>query len=203
LKPLELADVRPAVFLDRDGTMIEDVGYLSRQEDLHWYPWTIDAIRLLNRAGFLVCVTTNQGAVGLGFYDEDFVRSLHADMSKTLAAADARIDAWYFCPHYPTAVIDQYRVECDCRKPQPGMIRQAMTDFPIDLSRSFVVGDKTADVGMATAMGARAILVKTGYGEAELRRYDGDVPGVAFVAETLLEAVSWVLNEAGYPKERL
>ena len=195
--------MRPAVFLDRDGTMIEDVGYLSRREDLHWFPYTLDAIRLLNRAGFLVCVTTNQGAVGLGFYDEAFVNELHAEMGETVASSGGRIDAWYFCPHYPTALIDRYRSECNCRKPEPGMIHQAMADFSIDLPRSYVVGDKLADVGMATAVGARAILVKTGYGQAELRRHDGRVPGAAFVADTLLEAASWILREAGFPKEPL
>ena len=195
--------MRPAVFLDRDGTMNLDVGYLSRREDFHWYPWTIEAVRLLNRAGFLVCVTTNQGGIGLGFYDETFLRGLHEEKSAELTAAGARIDGWYYCPHYPTAVVDHLRVECDCRKPQPGMIRQAASDFPIDLARSYVVGDKTADVGMANAVGARAILVKTGYGQAELRRYDGAVPGVAYVAETLLEAASWVLEDSGFPREPL
>ena len=194
--------MRPAVFLDRDGTMIQDVGYLSRREDVHWYPWTIDAIRLLNRAGFVVCVTTNQGGIGLGFYDEGFVRDLHREMSTTVSASGGTIDGWYYCPHYPSAVIERLRVECDCRKPQPGMIRQAASEFPIDLARSYVVGDKAADVGMAVAVGAKAVLVKTGYGQSELKRHEGTVPGVAHVAETLLEAASWVLMDSGFPKEQ-
>lgn len=194
--------MRPAVFLDRDGTMIQDVGYLGRREDVHWYPWTIDAIRLLNRAGFLVCVTTNQGGIGLGFYDEGFVRDLHREMSATVSGSGGTIDGWYYCPHYPSAVIERLRVECDCRKPQPGMIRQAAAEFPIDLARSYVVGDKTADVGMAVAVGAKAVLVKTGHGQSELRRHEGTVPGVAHIAETLLEAASWVLMDSGFPKEQ-
>lgn len=195
--------MRPAVFLDRDGTMIHDVGYLGRREDLQWFPWTIDAIRLLNRAGFSVCVTTNQGGIGLGFYEEQFVKDLHAEMSSTLASAGGRVDGWYYCPHYPTAVIESLRVDCECRKPKPGMIRQAASEQALDLARSYVVGDKLADVGLANAVGAKAVLVKTGYDESEIRRHGGQVPNAAHVAPTLLEAVSWILLDAGYPKETL
>ena len=193
--------MRPAVFLDRDGTMIVDVGYLSRREDVQWFSSTIDAIRLLNRAGFAVCVTTNQGGIGLGLYEEQFVRDLHQEMSETLTAAGAQIDGWFYCPHYPTAVIERLRVDCDCRKPKPGMIRQAAEQMPLDLSRSYVVGDKSADVGLAKAVGAKAVLVTTGHGEAEVRRHNGAVPGASHVAPTLLEAVSWILIDAGFPKE--
>ena len=193
--------MRPAVFLDRDGTMIYDVGYLSRREDVTWFSWTIDAIRLLNRAGFAVCVTTNQGGIGLGLYEEQFVRDVHREMSETLTAAGAHIDGWFYCPHYPTAVIERLRVDCDCRKPKAGMIRQAAEQMPLDLSRSYVVGDKIADVGLAKSVGARAVLVTTGHGESEVRRHDGAVPDASHVAPTLLEAVSWILIDAGFPKE--
>ena len=93
--------MRPAVFLDRDGTMMRDVGYLSRLEDLHWFPWTMDAVRLLNRAGFLVFVTTNQGGVGLGFYAEAFVRRTHERDGGDIAAGGARVDGWYLLPASP------------------------------------------------------------------------------------------------------
>jgi len=202
LRPLpRRPDVRPAVFLDRDGTMVHDVGYLSRLEDLHWFPWSIDAIRLLNRAGFLVCVTTNQGGVGLGFYPEAFVHRVHDEMASHLRAAGGRVDGWYYCPHHPQAVIDTLRVACDCRKPGPGMIRKAQADFAVDLSRSFVVGDKAADIGMATGVGAQGVLVRTGYGEVELGRHDGVMPGAAFVATELMEAAEWILRQSGHPKE--
>jgi D-glycero-D-manno-heptose 1,7-bisphosphate phosphatase len=193
--------MRPAVFLDRDGTMIYDVGYLSRREDLRWFSSTIDAIRLLNRAGFAVCVTTNQGGIGLGLYEEQFVLDLHREMSETLAAAGAKIDGWFYCPHYPTAVLENLRMDCECRKPKAGMIRQAAERFPLDLPRSYVVGDKSADVGLAKAVGAKAVLVTTGHGESEVRRHNGAVPDVSHVAPTLLEAVSWILRDAGFPKE--
>ena len=192
---------RPAVFLDRDGTLIHDVGYLSRLEDMQWYPPSIEAIRLLNRAGFLVFVTTNQGGIGLGFYDEELVRRVHDAMSADLARAGARIDGYYFCPHHPRAIRDDLRLECECRKPKAGMIRQAQAAFDIDLSRSFVVGDKLADVGLAASVGAPGLLVKTGHGQTELRRLGGQMPGAAFIADTVFEATSWILTSAGFPKE--
>jgi D-glycero-D-manno-heptose 1,7-bisphosphate phosphatase len=192
--------VRPAVFLDRDGTMVHDVGYLSRLEDLQWFPWTIEAIRLLHRAGFLLCVTTNQSGIALGFCTDAFVRRVHDEMSAAIDAAGGRIDGWFYCPHHPQAAIDALRVDCDCRKPRPGMIRQAQERFEIDLDRSFVIGDKSADVGLAQAVGARGILVRTGYGESELVRHHGTMSGTAHVAPDLLGAASWILAEAGHPK---
>jgi D-glycero-D-manno-heptose 1,7-bisphosphate phosphatase len=194
---------RPAAFLDRDGTLIHDVGYLSRLEDVQWFPWAIDAIRLLNRAGFLVCITTNQGGIGLGFYEADLVRRVHASMCADVEASGGTIDGLFFCPHHPQAVVEGLRIDCDCRKPKAGMIQQAQAAFDIDLARSFVVGDKMADIGLATNAGARGILVKTGYGPAQLERHGGHAPGAAHVAETVLEAVSWILTASGFPKEKL
>ena len=193
--------MRPAVFLDRDGTMVHDVGYLSRLEDLQWFPWTIEAVRLLHRAGLLVCVTTNQSGIALGFCTDAFVRRVHEEMSAAIEAAGARIDGWFYCPHHPQAAIDALRTDCECRKPRPGLVRQAQERFDIDLTRSFVIGDKSADVGLAEAVGARGILVRTGYGESELVRHNGDMPGSAHIATDLLEAVTWILADAGHPKE--
>lgn len=192
--------MQPAVFLDRDGTMVHDVGYLSRLEDLHWFPWTIEAVRLLHRAGFLLCVTTNQSGIALGFCTDAFVRRVHEEMSAAIEAAGARIDGWFYCPHHPQAAIDALRTDCECRKPKPGLIRQAEAKFPIDLSRSFVIGDKSADVGLAESVGARGVLVRTGYGESELARHNGPMPGTAHVATDLLGAATWILAEAGHPK---
>ena len=193
--------MRPTVFIDRDGTMLHDVGYLSRIEDLRWYPATIDAVRLLNRAGFLVCVTTNQSGIALGFCTDAFVRRVHEDMAAAIAEAGGRVDGWFYCPHHPQAAIDALRLDCDCRKPRPGLIRQAQARLPIDLARSFVIGDKSADVGLAESVGARGVLVRTGYGESELVRYGGAVPGAAHVAADVMAAAAWILAEAGHPRE--
>jgi D-glycero-D-manno-heptose 1,7-bisphosphate phosphatase len=186
---------RPAVFLDRDGTMIHEVQFLRRYEDVTWFPSTIDAIRLLNRAGFLVCVTTNQSGIGRGLYSEADVLQIHARMTDALVTSDARIDAWFYCPHHPEAAVEALRQVCECRKPSTGMIQSASRQFAIDLSRSFVVGDRITDVGLAARAGARGVLVRTGYGENTIREHDGVVPGASLVAENLMQATAWILGE--------
>lgn len=188
--------MRPAIFLDRDGTMIHDVGYLSRLEDVRWFPWTIDAVRLLNRAGFLVFVLTNQGGIGLGLCSEATVHAVHAAMDTDLEAAGASVDGWYFCPHHPRAVVPALRIDCSCRKPRPGLVRAAQRAHDVDLAASFVIGDKTIDVELAAAVGARGVLVLTGYGESELTRHGGHMPGAAHVAANLMEATSWILQHS-------
>jgi D-glycero-D-manno-heptose 1,7-bisphosphate phosphatase len=184
--------MRPAVFLDRDGVLLYDVGYLARLEDLRWYSCAIEAVRLLNRAGFLVFVATNQGGIGLGLYSERFVRSTHDAMAKTLEAAGARVDQWFFCPHHPRATIDSLRTACDCRKPGPGMVQAAGATHPIDLPRSFVVGDKATDMGLAERVGARGVLVRTGRGESELARAGGTIRP-AWIAPDLAAATAWMI----------
>ena len=155
-----------AVFLDRDGTMVHDVGYLARLEDLRWFPWTVDAIRLLNRAGFLVFVTTNQGGVGLGLFDEAFVAHVHATMAARSARAAARVDGWFYCPHHPRAVTDRLRADCECRKPRPGMVRRAQQLFATRSARvRSSIGDTATDLGLAAAVGAQGVLVRTGAGD--------------------------------------
>ena len=195
--------MQPAVFLDRDGTMIHDVGYLARLDGLIWYPYTIDAIRLLRRAGFLVFVVTNQGGIGLGYYPESLVRETHEVMAEVIDAGGGHVDGWYFCPHHPRAVIEALKIDCDCRKPKPGMVEQARQAFAIDLARSFVVGDKVTDVQLAAAIGARGAIVETGQGVGELRRARGPLPEQSVVKPDLMAAVSWILAESGQMEDRL
>ena len=186
---------RPAVFLDRDGTMIHDVGYLSRHEEIEWFPWTMDAIRLLNRAGYLVCVVTNQGGIALGLFDGSFVDEVHAAMAATLQGSGAAVDGWFYCPHHPRAVTEELKTPCPCRKPGRGMIDAACAKFDIDLSRSWVIGDRDIDVLMAQGVGAQGILVRTGYGERAARLVGAGLPEGTMVASDLMEAVSMVLAE--------
>lgn len=184
--------MRAAVFLDRDGVLLYDIGYLARLEDLRWYSCAIEAVRLLNRAGFLVFVATNQGGIGLGLYSERFVRATHDAMAKRLEAGGAHVDEWFFCSHHPRATIDDLRITCDCRKPAPGMVRAAEARHPIDVTRSFVVGDKATDMGLAERVGARGVLVRTGQGEAELARAGGTIRP-AWVAPDLAAATAWMI----------
>ena len=186
---------RPAVFLDRDGTMIDEVGYLDRKEDARWFPWTIDAIRLLNRAGYLVCVVTNQGGIGLGLFDEAFVTDLHASLDAELRDSGAAVDGWFMCPHHPRAVVPGLQTPCECRKPGRGMIDAACARWDIDLARSWIVGDRDVDVLMAEAVGARGVLVRTGYGEREWRLKADALPAGTRVVMNLMEATALILAQ--------
>src|SRR5215212_1701700 len=111
-----------AVFLDRDGTLVEEAGYLDRLERLVFFPYTIDAVRLLNRAGFAVVVVTNQAGIARGIFKESFVAEAHRHITARLAAGAARVDGFYYCPHHPEAVVEEFRATCECRKPKPGML---------------------------------------------------------------------------------
>ncbi len=188
------SELRGAVFLDRDGTMIEEKGYLSRLDDVKWYPGTMDAIRLLNRAGYAVCVITNQGGIGLGLFDEVFVRTVHALMEAEIVASGGAIDGWYYCPHHPNATVPELKAPCACRKPGRAMIDAACREHGIDLARSWVIGDKDVDVRMAAAVGARGILVRTGYGALHLEKLGPALPEGTLVARDLTEAVAEVLT---------
>jgi D-glycero-D-manno-heptose 1,7-bisphosphate phosphatase len=182
-----------AVFLDRDGTLIEDIGYLRHVRDLALFPWTVDAVRALNQAGLPVVVITNQSGVGRGILTEAVVEQLHRHLSAVLDEGGARIDAYYYCPHHPEASVPAYRTRCDCRKPGRGMIDRASADLGLDPARSFVVGDKWLDVGAARAVGARGILVRTGYGATEEEEPPPDLKA-DMVADNLIEAVGWILR---------
>jgi D-glycero-D-manno-heptose 1,7-bisphosphate phosphatase len=184
---------RAAVFLDRDGTLVEEHGYLDRLDSLSVFPFTADAIRLLNRAGLATVVVTNQAAVAHGMIDEDFVAEVHRELDTRLGRA--RIDAYYYCPHHEDSRIGRYRQACACRKPEPGMIDQACRDLDIDPRRSFMVGDRWSDVVCGQRGGARSILVRTGHGaRAEQRAQDG-VRADA-ILNNLMEAVAWILRSS-------
>lgn len=185
--------LRPAVFLDRDGTINEDVGYLSALSHLTLYPWAIDAVRLLNRAGYVVAIVTNQGGIGRKMIAPEFVPVLHDEIARRLATGGARIDGWYSCPHHPEALIEELRTPCECRKPNPGMPRQAAREHGIDLARSWVVGDKWLDVQLAERIGGRGVLVRTGWGRIEEAvRPEGQA--VDAICDTLAGAVAHVLE---------
>jgi D-glycero-D-manno-heptose 1,7-bisphosphate phosphatase len=182
----------PAVFLDRDGTLVEEAGYLDRIERLVLFPWSIDAVRLLNRGGFKVVVLSNQAGIARGFFDEALVNQTHRYLDERLAAGGARIDGYYYCPHHPDAMVPEYKRECDCRKPQPGMARAAAAALDLDLARSWMVGDRWLDVQLGQAVGARTVLVRSGYGRTEEARPKAGVTADAIV-DRLIEAVALIL----------
>jgi len=153
---------RPAAFLDRDGTLNVDVDYASRPDQIVWIEGAVNAIRRLNEAGWWVFVVTNQSGVARGMFGEDTVRALHDWMADELSNQGARIDAFYYCPHHPTQGKGSHRVACDCRKPGPGLLHQAMADFPVDTARSFMLGDRQRDVDSGQAAGVASYLYQGG-----------------------------------------
>ena len=182
--------LRPAVFLDRDGTLCEEVGYLNHVSRLRIFPFAAAAVQKLNRAGFPVIVVSNQSGVARKYFPESLVREINELLQAHLRAQDAHIDAFYYCPHSSAE-------DCACRKPRPGMLVCAATDHRVDLTSSFVVGDRHGDVELAHNVGARGILVRTGYGEGDLAWHSaGWAVQPHFVAETLAEAADWILERS-------
>ena len=185
--------VKRAVFLDRDGTMLEEGNYVDRLDRLVFFPYTIDAIRALNDAQFAVVVVTNQSGVARGMYPESFVREAHLHIDERVRAGGARVDGYYYCPHHPEGTIAELRQQCECRKPRPGQLLQAASDLDLDLKRSFIVGDRWKDIDAGKAAGARGVLVRTGYGrEAEDTKPDEET----VVVDNLIQAVAWILRQA-------
>ncbi|BCS54486.1 D,D-heptose 1,7-bisphosphate phosphatase [Geobacter sp. SVR] len=158
--------MKRAVFLDRDGTINQEKEYLYRIEDFEFVPGAPEAIRILNDAGFLVVVVTNQSGVARGYYGEEDVETLHRHIAAELERSGARVDAWLYCPHHPDGK-GSYALPCRCRKPLPGMLVDAAVRFGIDLSASVMIGDKRIDVEAAMAAGCRPVLVRSGYGSGE------------------------------------
>ena len=176
---MQMKNKRKTAFIDRDGTLIEEVNFLSRLEDLHVFSYTFEAIRLLKENGFLIVVVTNQSGIGRRIFEESAMHEIHAQIQ-----ADLELDAFYFCPHLPTD-------GCRCRKPNLGMIEQASKDFAIDVENSWMIGDKAIDVETGFNAGIKTALVLTGYGEKtvkELKRKPDVIGG------NLLEAVKSITN---------
>ena len=161
---------QPAVFLDRDGTINVEKDYLHKIEDFEFIPGAPEAIKRLKEAGFLVIVVSNQSGVGRGYFDEQAVDKLHRHMQSKLAVHNTSIDAFYFCPHHPEKGLGNYKVVCDCRKGEPGMLLQAAKEYDIDLQKSFMIGDKLADIEAGQRAGCHALLVLTGYGQSVLSK---------------------------------
>jgi D-glycero-D-manno-heptose 1,7-bisphosphate phosphatase len=183
------------VFIDRDGTLTEEVGYVNHPSRIRLLPQSAEAIRRLNRAGMAAVVVTNQSGVARGYFSEEVLASVNAAMVAQLKAEGAYLDGLYVCAHHPTEGAPPYRVECDCRKPKPGLLMRAAADLGLDLRRSWMVGDKPSDLAVGHRVGARTILVLTGYGRGEWE-YRGATFPVApdHVVADLLEATERIVG---------
>jgi D-glycero-D-manno-heptose 1,7-bisphosphate phosphatase len=186
--------MKPAIFMDRDGTLCHEVGYVNHLSRFRLFPYAVEAVRIVNRSGFLAVVVTNQAGVARGYFPESLVHDVHAGMRAAMDAGGARLDGLYTCVHHPTVGEPPYRKDCDCRKPRPGLLRQAEADLGIDLRKSWMVGDRRNDMEVAWNVGARAALVRTGYGLGELTYHAGAWPRQPdVVADHLLEAVQKIV----------
>ena len=184
-----------AVFFDRDGTLNEEVGHLSDPREFRMYPFAARAVRIVNEAGLLAIVVTNQSGVGRGFFAESLVQRVHRQLTRRIQAGGGRLDAIFYCPHHPEASVERYRVVCTCRKPAPGMVEAAAKQFGIDLSKSFVVGDRFVDIRLAHRVGARSVLVLTGVGRTELEEEGTEgTEQPDHIAENVYEAARWIVG---------
>ena len=191
--------MRPAIFFDRDGTLNEEVGYAGRPEQFHMLPMAAAAVRRVNEAGWAAVVVTNQAGVARGFYTEADVAILHRMLASHLAAAGAHLDGIYYCPHHPRGSVPAYSGACGCRKPEPGLLLRAARELDLDLTASWVIGDRWHDLACAQAVGGRGVLVRTGYGAAALAEPEAAAPHHAvpeYVADDVAAAVEWIFTAA-------
>jgi len=186
---------RPAVFIDRDGTISEEVGYVNHPSRFRLFPYAAEAIRILNNNDWLAIVITNQAGVARGYFSEDVVVNVHEHLKNELANESAQLDAIYYCAHHPTVGEPPYRLDCDCRKPKTGLIDCATREFAIDLAASWMVGDRYSDVELARNAGLHSAFVLSGYGRGEWEyqrqswKYQPDL-----VCENLLEVVKRIVE---------
>lgn len=183
------------MFVDRDGTLIEETGYLNELSRLILFPYSVDAVRQLNRGGFVVVVITNQAGIARGIVTESFLEAAHRHIEARMQTGGAHIDGFFYCPHHPDGMVPALRTACDCRKPQPGLLIRAARELDLDLARSFMIGDRFHDLEAGRSAGTRTVLVRTGYGAAEERTGKHERPDA--VADNIAGAAAWILRNPG------
>lgn len=160
---MDITGFKPAVFLDRDGVLTREQSYVCREEDMHIFPYAADCVTAIRKKGYITIVVTNQSGVARGMLLEEVLRKMNERL-----IVETGVDAVYYCPHHPQGSIEKYRMRCDCRKPNTGMIAKAMKDFPIRMEGSYVVGDRASDIQMGKKAGMKTVLLESGYGMARL-----------------------------------
>ena len=186
---------RKAVFLDRDGNINKDVGYPNSFQQIEIYSYSFEAVRKINQSGMLAVIATNQSGIGRGLIKEEELKDIHDKMLAAFAQKNARLDGIYYCPHFLTSSIPAYNRDCSCRKPFPGMAQKAAEELNIDLSQSYMIGDKVEDIQFGLNFGAAPILVLTGYGQKSLPQLKEKAIQPAYVAQDLLDAVNWIMKK--------
>jgi D-glycero-D-manno-heptose 1,7-bisphosphate phosphatase len=180
--------------MDRDGTISEEIGYVNHPSRYRVFPYSAEAVRMLNEAGWLAILVTNQAGVARGYFTEELISEVHKVLKQELDERGAQLDAIYYCAHHPTVGESPYRFDCDCRKPKPGLIRRAAADFDIDLAQSWMIGDRYSDIELARNAEVHSAFVLSGYGRGEWEyqratwKHEPEL-----VAEDLLEAVKRIV----------
>jgi len=194
--------VKPAIFMDRDGTLSHEIGYVNHPSRFRLYAYSVDAVRLINDSPYLAVVVTNQAGVARGYFPESLIHEVHDSIRADMEAGGARLDAIYYCPHHPSVGEPPYRHDCDCRKPRPGLLHRAAAELDVDLARSWVIGDRHGDLQLAWNVGARGAMVRSGYGLGELTYHAPRWPRQPdLTAEHVLEAVRLILDQEPGPAE--
>jgi D-glycero-D-manno-heptose 1,7-bisphosphate phosphatase len=186
--------MRPAVFIDRDGTINEQMGYINHPSRFVILPGVPEAVGLLNRNNYLVIIISNQSGVARGYFPIALVHKVHDLLKAELKEKGGTVDGIYFCPHHPQGIVPEYRLDCNCRKPKTGLVVQARKSFDIDMSKSFVVGDRYLDIELANQLNVKGILVKTGYGRGEIEHILPGKQKPTYIAEDLLHAAKWIVE---------
>ena len=178
------------VFVDRDGTINENTGYIKNPEDLVLYPKVSEGIRLLNKNGYKVIVITNQSGISRGYFSEETLEKIHNKMKEELSKKDAFIDAIYFCPHHPDE-------NCKCRKPQPGLLKTAIKEFDVDVSKSFIIGDRMLDIEAGNKVGCKTILVPE---KKEIVKNEMEKSNITpdYIANDFVKGVEWIIANNNY-----
>ena len=180
------------IFLDRDGTINKEDGYITRVDQLHLYEGAVPALKLLNSMGYRIVVVSNQAGVAKALLTEQALREINSALLSMLKAQGVLIDALYYCPHHPDAVVPEYKKVCECRKPNTGMIRRAELELQVTARSAYMIGDKLTDIELAVNFGGKGILLMTGYGSVEIKKLDPHKHKPVYIAQDILDAVQWI-----------
>jgi D-glycero-D-manno-heptose 1,7-bisphosphate phosphatase len=190
----KLATAKVAVFLDRDGTVVENVEYNNDPDKVSLLPGAAEAVAKLNNAQLSVFIVTNQSGIARGIVTFEELAAVHKRLDELFATKGAHIDAYYFCPHHPTEGNGPLTIKCFCRKPSPGLLKEAASEHGVDLRRSYFIGDHSTDIEAGKAVGMGTVLVRTGYGKEIEAKLSGD-KAPDFVADSLLQAIEYVIED--------
>ncbi len=183
------------IFLDRDGTINKEDGYITKPDQLKLYDGTITALKMLDEMGYRIVIVSNQAGVGRGLLTEAKLQEINAALLGTLKDHGIEIEKLYYCPHHPDAVVPEYKKDCECRKPKTGMILRASAELDVRVQGAYMIGDKLTDIELAHNFGGRGILLLTGYGTKERGHLDGKPYAPVYIAKDIIDAVNWIRNQ--------